>query len=409
MAVTTKTAAATAGTFLALMGIYMLMSHVSHLSHTSKQLHERIARIETGLGDEPEARVPHDVQQLMQTLDAKLENHVADETLHAGDGSNCVVNPSLYYEDTGLVEPECPPDKGYNAVTIPRLSFPQATYMLNLPGHWNDFDVRREHMLSHGFKLQRFVAAEGAKLFSSEYKEREVDGKKVLELRDARYPGSKPLLPGEEGYLTMGERGYLASMSNLFVQALKDPQVKTVLVMDDDALLHCDFNAELERVLSDSRCGQPVAHGGKGGVLLLGSAVWLNGTWPERTKWTGGWFQAEDDMNKIKLRTGKPTQCYNVDRKTMGSFGVLYHRNTFQMIADWAKQAQEPFDHLWPYLTSNGIPVRAAYPSLIIQDVRHESSVDPSRKGQENFMERAAKHRWDMTQFCDPKTRKPVV
>jgi len=40
----------------------------------------------------------------------------------------------------------------------------------------------------------------------------------------------------------MGERGYLASMRNLFLQALKDEHVKTVLVMDDDALLHCNFN-----------------------------------------------------------------------------------------------------------------------------------------------------------------------
>lgn len=64
----------------------------------------------------------------------------------------------------------------------------------------------------------------------------------MLELRDARYPGSKPLLPGQDGYLTMGERGYLASMRNLFLQALKDESVKTVLVMDDDALLHCNFN-----------------------------------------------------------------------------------------------------------------------------------------------------------------------
>jgi hypothetical protein len=66
-------------------------------------------------------------------------------------------------------------DKGYDAVTIPRLSFPQAAYMLNLPGHWADFEVRKDHLLSHGFKLERFLAAEGAKLFSAEYREREVD------------------------------------------------------------------------------------------------------------------------------------------------------------------------------------------------------------------------------------------
>eukprot|EP00730_Choanoeca_flexa_P013068 TRINITY_DN4935_c0_g1_i2.p1 TRINITY_DN4935_c0_g1~~TRINITY_DN4935_c0_g1_i2.p1 ORF type:complete len:408 (+),score=89.84 TRINITY_DN4935_c0_g1_i2:149-1372(+) len=407
MPATTKTAAVAAGTLLLMVAIYTVTSHINHLSATSQELHQRIARIE---GSE---HGPEGIKQHINILHAKIDDGISEERMRQVvqkfHGSDCVVNPPLYYEDTGLTKPECPPEHGYDAVTIPRLSFPQAAYMLNLPGHWDDYSVRRDHLMSFGFRLQRFVAAEGAKLFAKEYAERTVKGKTVLELRDARYPGSRPLLPGEEGYLTMGERGYLASMSNLFKQALEDKSVKTILVMDDDALLHCDFNKELERVLSDTRCGSLAAHNGMGGVLLLGSAVWIKGDFPNRTKWVGGWNQAEDDMAKIAKRTGRPTQCFNVDRKTMGSFGVLYHRNTFQMIADWADAAREPFDHLWPYLTSRGVPVRAAYTSLIIQDVRHQSSVDPNRKGQENFMERAEKHRWDMTKFCDPKTRQPVV
>ena len=49
----------------------------------------------------------------------------------------------------------------------------------------------------------------------------------------------------------------------------------------------------------------------------------------------------------------------------MGSFGVLYHRSTFQLIADWANKAQEPFDHLWPYLTSHGRLVSCPLPPVL--------------------------------------------
>merc|ERR1712146_267860 len=223
-----------------------------------------------------------------------------------------------------------------------------------------------------------------------------------------KFKGKVPL-PGEPGYLTPGEQGYLATMRQLLEEALNDPRVTSILVFDDDALLHCNFAEELRKLLSEERCGGLVEAESTGGVLLLGSALWINGTYPERGRWTGGWAQVDHDMEVIRQRTGHSTQCFNVDRKTMGTFGVIYHRQVFAPIIEWTLRADEPFDHLWPHLTSMGFPVRAGYRSLVVQDVRHQSSVDPSRKGQEDFLARAQKHHWDMTQYCDPNTEQPVI
>jgi len=45
------------------------------------------------------------------------------------------------------------------------------------------------------------------------------------------------------------------------------------------------------------------------------------------------------------------TAGFNADSKTYGSFGVIYHRDTFQPIIDWTNHAPtEPFDHIYPSL-----------------------------------------------------------
>jgi hypothetical protein len=94
--------------------------------------------------------------------------------------------------------------------------------------------------------------------------------------------------------------------------------------------------------------------------------------------------------------------CFNADRKTLGSFGVIYHRDTFSNIVSWTEAQQKPFDHIFADLALQGFPVRAAYPNLVIQDVSHKSSVDPDRKAQEDVSKRAKLHRWDLDSFCKP-------
>ncbi|EDQ89502.1 uncharacterized protein MONBRDRAFT_7991 [Monosiga brevicollis MX1] len=236
--------------------------------------------------------------------------------------------------------------------------------------------------------------------FKHEYVETTYKGNPVL----GRKWQGKLVFPRQPGYLTPGEQGYLATMRQLFEEAMQDQSISTLLVFDDDALLHCNFTEALSELLSEERCGSLVDIHGTGGVLLLGATIWINGTFPSRGRWTGGWRQVMYDIRATEKRTGRRTQCFNVDRKTMGTFGVIYHRHTFPYIIEWIQRAEKPFDHIWAHLTDKGFPVRAARDAIVVQDVRHESSVDPSRGLQEDLWARARQHRWDMSRFCDPAT-----
>ena len=55
--------------------------------------------------------------------------------------------------------------------------------------------------------------------------------------------------------MTMGERGYLASMKLLFEKARNDATLATILVLDDDAVGICDLRKRLMAVLAQPRCG----------------------------------------------------------------------------------------------------------------------------------------------------------
>ena len=95
--------------------------------------------------------------------------------------------------------------------------------------------------------------------------------------------------------------------------------------------------------------------------------------------------------------------------KTFGSFAVLYHPGVFQLAVDWIATSTAPFDHIYPFLSRKKKIVRVAYPAIAIQDVRHESQIDPDRHQQDNFTHRAEIHRWQpLSRFCDPETSLPM-
>ncbi|EDQ85224.1 uncharacterized protein MONBRDRAFT_34395 [Monosiga brevicollis MX1] len=393
---------------MALLGLLLAFGVITlYFNSQLSNMHERINKVEQdSRADSTQVIDTAAYISMLRRVDARLHAHLVAPKPHALR-TNCSVNPSLHYEDTGETIPECPPERGYlfNQPTTTRLF--SAAYMLSLEGHWEDYRVRRDTFRNQSVYVRRFIGVQGSTRFANDYVQ--TTSKTSKEPVLGRKFKGKVLLPGEPGYLTPGEQGYLATMRQLLEEALNDPRVTSILVFDDDALLHCNFAEELRKLLSEERCGGLVEAESTGGVLLLGSALWINGTYPERGRWTGGWAQVDHDMEVIRQRTGRSTQCFNVDRKTMGTFGVIYHRQVFAPIIEWTLQADEPFDHLWPHLTSMGFPVRAAYRSLVVQDVRHQSSVDPSRKGQEDFLARAQKHHWDMTQYCDPNTEQPVI
>ena len=202
-------------------------------------------------------------------------------------------------------------------------------------------------------------------------------------------------------------------MRKLF-SSLLDSNVTSVLVVDDDAIFSCLFSQDLRKLLKEPRCGLHVSpEAPQGGVLMLGASVWLNGSYPLRGPWMSGWNVIDEDLRRTAESLARvvhhgPT-CFNVPSKVMGSFAVLYHRDVFRPIIDWIDHSSRPFDHVFEALADLGIIVRAAYPSLVVQDLQHESSVDPSRKGQQDMTVRSRAHRWQLDKMCNPRTNRALV
>ena len=203
-------------------------------------------------------------------------------------------------------------------------------------------------------------------------------------------------------------------MAKLLKQLLSQENISSVLVVDDDVMLSCTFARELKDLLKEPRCGGHVSlDADHGGVLMLGASIWLNGTYPQRGPWLSGWNIVDEDMRRseeqqARVVPGGPT-CFNVPSKVMGSFAVIYHRNVFEHIINWLETSSRPFDHVFEALADAGFIVRAAYPSIAVQDLRHESSVDPRRKSQEDFTGRAKLHRWQLDRICHARSNRVVM
>ena len=92
-------------------------------------------------------------------------------------------------------------------------------------------------------------------------------------------------------------------------------------------------------------------------------------------------------------------------RKVFGSFAVMYHSALFSAIIEWLDETSNTraFDHIFPDLVAQGYLVRAAFPFLVIPEVRHASKVDPSREHGADLAYRAKLHRYgELGEYCDP-------
>jgi hypothetical protein len=87
----------------------------------------------------------------------------------------------------------------------------------------------------------------------------------------------------------------------------------------------------------------------------------------------------------------------------------ILHSHCHPRSTKHAQDSPLPFDHIFPDLAKAGHIVRVAYPPLAIQDVRHTSAIDSSRRAQNDMEYRAKIHRWgEVGEFCDPLTVKPI-
>eukprot|EP00039_Didymoeca_costata_P004938 m.77113 g.77113 ORF g.77113 m.77113 type:complete len:453 (+) comp12602_c0_seq4:167-1525(+) len=350
-------------------------------------------------------------QQLLRSDDDEKDDENRKQAAQAKDKPICVNNPALHYEFKGDVVSECSP----KIPSTPDTSngWPKRAYILTLDAFSPGIKQRQAFLGRNNVRLNVFHAVDGRELYGRQYSHvyDEVEGQNVSYHRD---PQTGLLtVKGQPGFLTAGERGYRDSMSKLFRNLIQRNYTGNVLVVDDDVLFRCDFADKLKEVLQSPRCGNHIQkHAVQGGVLLLGAAVWINGTYPDRGDFCAGWNLIEADLNWAKEATKATPRCFNANRKTFGSFAVIYHSAVFPVILKWLENTKTtlyPYDHVYPMLFRAGYIVRVAHPNVAIQDVRHPSQVDTERRHQDDMEKRAELHHWgDLSLFCDPADSLPL-
>ena len=299
----------------------------------------------------------------------------------------CVVNPAVYQEQFGQMPPECAPSAS-NVSRHVELAYPRHAFLISLPSKLDAYHQRRDFLDSFGIKLERWPAVNGSATWSAaDYRTRiRADGT----TEDVWFDRARnvTVARGSEGFLTLGERGYLESMRRLFRHALDRPEIASMMVLDEDVVFDCSLRQRLEAVLGSARCGSLVAADVvRGGVLLLGAAIWVPGSGTDLRGWA---------LTLADLAATPAPMCFNAHSKTFGSFATIYHRSTFSPIYTWIKTARRPFDHVYRHLAGLQVPVRVAYPFVAIQDVQHDSTIDNRGVRQSDMLARARIHRWQV-------------
>jgi hypothetical protein len=326
---------------------------------------------------------------------------------------SCVDNPPMHFERTGDLIQECKTYKRSRAAQSTTW-IPHQARILSLKASTHPAITSRVKFLeSQGLEASVFRATDGSAEFASMYGE-VIDGdtnRPVITYTDPAHP-DKILRRDDPGFLTSGERGYLTTMKRLIEDAISNG-TESLIVLDDDAVMDCSFRSSLDRILNDDRCSAAVrpdlAGPNKAGVLLLGAAIWIEGSYPERGPYCSGWKVTDAELSALRDTNNAAPLCYNAHSKTYGSYAAVYHRSVFRAVLEWIDSTTEPFDHIYPALIQQQKLVRVAYPYLVIQNVAHTSQIDPTREGQHNLSWRANIHRWEpIGRYCDPTTGRPL-
>ena len=306
----------------------------------------------------------------------------------------------MTFENSQRWLPECPPTTSSLSGAIP-----QHVYIISLRHKIDDFRQRSAFLSKFGVTTQRWPAIDGSTFFNASeyYTVFDQTRNANVEMWHSNIK-NVTLREDERGFLTLGERGYLESLRRLFLHALADPGIQSMLVMDEDVLFDCNFDKRIAVVLKDRRCGGIVAEEadeGPRGVLLLGGAMWEKSDMIRKTRVTA-WNLTHTDITRRVAQFSEAAQCFNVHSRMYGSFAIIYHRNAFKTILQWIETAAVPFDNIWSYLHHHHVPVRVAHPFVAIQDVRHPSTVDLASVNKSNLLKRAKLHHWQLQRYCMP-------
>ena len=172
--------------------------------------------------------------------------------------------------------------------------------------------------------------------------------------------------------LTPGEHSLMLTFDYILKHAIRANQGPFV-ILEDDFIVHQDAH---KRWQGQTDCVRNTLKAG--GVLLLGHTTWYKDAWEQNT-------------------SHLPDSCFNINIHNSGAFAVIYTIEAARTIHQWITFTQgglSPYDHVYRYLTAVNTPVRAAWPPLMVADVSHISTVNPSVPEKHNVTLRHALHRW---------------
>jgi hypothetical protein len=183
------------------------------------------------------------------------------------------------------------------------------------------------------------------------------------------FHGNREFAAKHKHGLTSGQRGLRQTMKMFFNMTLRE-SYDQVMVFQDDAIPHLHFSTLLAKL--PQRCRDA-------DLLLLGASMWhkKRSRWPNET-------------------------CFDADGATYGAYGLSVKRKAFRPILDWLDRLEHiTFDHIYPYLQSDGVVVRVAHPPfLVIMDVSHKSLINNHRASiQFDVAKRAKIHGWNLTEY----------
>jgi hypothetical protein len=324
----------------------------------------------------------------------------SDIAKHARD--TCSTNPTFHLLRNGKSLPECLPSDDRERDDDNDV-LPDATLILAMldPEQIARARKLRDFLVSEGFRnVQVFPGLNGSHVFErSRYEYKTVaEGGATIQVAERWFDEKRGVWATRrknEGFVTVGERGYRESLRSIIDHAIMN-QHASVMVLEYDVVLHCQFTSMLVTLLRDRRCGQhvvsPAEHGG--GVLVLGASIYAAGTA------TAGWKAIDD-----QLQSQPSSRCFNMVPCGYGSFATVYHRDSFAPIIRFLNDPhQRPFDHVYMPLVMSDVIVRVAHPFLAAADVMHASKVDNGRLHQD-LAERMRINRWNASSFCETGTR----
>ena len=191
---------------------------------------------------------------------------------------------------------------------------------------------------------------------------------------------------------------HLAAIRSVFEKAITS-KLKAIVLITQDTILHEAFASRIQELMNNSRCTGHLFTERYGGVITLGSREWTSKSWTA----------VAADYQRARLAETE-AMCYNIGRETFGTFAAIFSRNVYEEVIEWIDnnnnnndRGQQPFHRVLQHLVDIGRIVRAAFPTLAIQDV----SLPPVFEGADlealydvrNATARIKAHKWGVANF----------